>query len=263
MKAIIHYLKVYSTFVSTSFTEAMSFRASFILLILMDIFFYFSALATVDLIFDHVSTIGPWQKDQLMFYIAFMLTIDHLHMTLVSESFWAMAQQLKTGEMDYLLLKPIGSVFIVFFRYIRPSTMLNTILVWPGIVYFGMQAGLSGWDWFFLPILVLLGFSLLVVLEFVLSTSMFWMTEGIGINFLRMQIQSLARWPEFIYHGLMRKILYIAFPILMIGSVPVHFLFHHSSWWMLLVMILAIALASFILKILWAKGLRRYESASS
>jgi ABC-2 type transport system permease protein len=66
----------------------------------MDLFFYFSSFATVSFIFDHVETIGPWQRPQLMFFIAYMLTLDQLHMTLISESFWVFSRELKTGVLD-------------------------------------------------------------------------------------------------------------------------------------------------------------------
>ncbi|MAF79129.1 MAG: hypothetical protein CME60_13285, partial [Halobacteriovoraceae bacterium] len=104
---------------------------------------------------------------------------------------------------------------------------------------------------------------LLVILEFILSTSMFWLTDGLGINFLRMQFQQLARWPNFIYQSLTRKVLSFVIPILLIGSGPVHFLIDHTHYKLLLYMGVAVVVGLFILANLWKIGLRRYDSASS
>jgi ABC-2 type transport system permease protein len=262
-KNVLHYLQVYQRFATTSFSVNMSFRTSFALLIVMDLFFYFSSLAAVSIIFNHVEMIGPWNESQLLFYLSFMLMIDNLHMGLISESFWALSFDIRTGNFDFTLLKPVSSIFAVFFRYVRPSSMTTMPLAIGVLIYYGIQVGLTWLDWTLLPFMVILGLALLVVIEFVISTSMFWVTEGWGINFLRMQLQSLARWPNFIYSGVMRKALTIALPVLLIGSAPVHFLLDGSRWPLLLGMIIAIVITSFILSIIWGIGLRRYDSASS
>jgi ABC-2 type transport system permease protein len=250
-------------FTSTSFTLAMSFRLNFFLLILMDLFFYFSSLATVSIIFDHVQTIGPWSKEQLMFFTSFMLCVDHLHMTLISESFWVFSRDLKNGNVDFILLRPIHSIFSVFFRHVRASSLCNIFIIWACLIYYGNQINLSVLAWVTLPFLVLLAFTLLAILEFIISTSMFWMTEGMGINFLRMQMQNLSRWPDFIYSKLSRRVFKVFFPILLIGSAPVHFLLDQSAWIYLVYLVMAIVISYLALLTIWKVALRQYESASS
>lgn len=257
------YWAIYREFISTSFTEATSYRLHFFLLILMDLFFYFSVLATVSFIYDHVETIGPWNRPQLMFFMSFMLAIDHLHMTFISESFWILSRKIKTGELDYDLLKPINTVFNVFFRHIRPSSLCNIVVTWSLLIYYGRQIPLSLSDWLLMPLLLLLGFTLLFLIEFIIATSMFWVTEGLGINFLRMQMQQLARWPDYVYGHLARRVLTMAFPVLLIGSAPVRFLYDAHQWPWLVAMIVAILASAWVLKTFWLLGIRRYDSASS
>lgn len=263
MKTFKHYLSVYYKFIETSFTEASSFRLSFFLIIIMDLFFYFSTLATVSFIFDHVSTIGPWDESRLLFFISFMLAIDHLHMTVVSEGFWMLSQHIRTGSMDYILLKPLHSIFTVFFRHFRPATILNGFVAWGFLIYYGIGLDLAWHSWILLPIMVVLGFMLLIVLEFIITASTFWMVEGLGINFLRMQLQQLSRWPDFIYASMSRKVLTVGIPLLLIGSAPVRFLFDFREYHLLLGLIFAIIIFWIILLYIWKIALRRYDSASS
>ncbi|CAN0208834.1 unnamed protein product [Chrysoparadoxa australica] len=131
------------------------------------------------------------------------------------------------------------------------------------LIYYGIQINLGVLDWALLPIFVILGLALLVVIEFILSTSMFWLTDGIGINFLRMQMQQLGRWPNFIYQGFIRKVLTAFIPILLVGSAPVHFMIDKNSWQLLMTMVVAIFVLTFVLLGIWKVGLRRYDSASS
>lgn len=263
MNTIKHYLSIYKMYVATSVSEASSFRLNFVLLIVMDIFFYLSALLTVSFIYDHISTIGPWNRDQLLFFVAFMLTIDHLHMTLLSESFWILSEDIKTGRLDYTLLKPVHSIFIVFFRYFRPSSFINIIFTWSALIYYGLKVDLPIVSWILLPLLVLLSFILLAIIEFIITTSMFWLTEGLGINILRMQFQQLARWPDFIYNPLAKRALTFFFPILVIGSAPVKFLLQPTSASPLLGLLVAIIASYFFLIFIWKKAIAHYDSASS
>lgn len=263
ISSLKHYLSVYQNFVSTSVSEAMSFRTSFILLILMDIFFYFSVLFSVDFLFDHMLSIGPWSKYEVLFFISFMLNIDTIHMGVFSSNFWMLGFNIRTGGLDFDLLKPTHSIFICFFRHLKPSSLVTAPVAWGLLYYYGSKIDLSLLDWILIPPLLLCGLALLCVLEFILSTSMFWLVEGMGINFLRMQMQQLARWPDFVYKYTYQKVFTFGVPILLIGSAPVHFLLDKSKWPYMAGMGAAFVVSTVILLKIWDKALRQYDSASS
>jgi ABC-2 type transport system permease protein len=229
----------------------------------MDLFFYFSVLASVYFIFDHVQMIGPWRREQMLFFLSFMLTVNHLHMTMVSENFWELSFLIRTGGMDFILLKPVHSLFISFFRHFRPATLLNGIAAWSFLIYFGIKINLPTLSWVLLPPMVLAAFALTVLTEMILSVSMFWLVEGFGINFLRMQFQQLSRWPDFIYGKYTRRVLTLMLPLLLVGSAPVRFLFNFSDYHLLLIMLIAIVILFKILLWAWDLGLKKYDSASS
>jgi ABC-2 type transport system permease protein len=258
-----HYGLVYREFVHTSFAEAMTYRTHFVLLIFLDIFFYFTTLASVSFIFDHVDKIGVWGRHEFLFFISIMLAIDHLHMTFVSESFWRLSVDIRKGNLDFTLIKPIGTIFTVFFRHIRPAGILNLVVPWGLIIHYGKIINLGALSWSMIPLLVLLGITLMVSMEILVSTSMFWLIEGWGVNFLRMQMQQLSRWPDFVFQALARKVLTIVFPILLVGSAPTRFLLDNQDFEPLLGMIAAILITWVLIRYFWKLGLTAYESASS
>lgn len=256
-------LSIYKKFVTTSVAVETSFRTSFILLILMDICFFSSVILSVDIIFDHVDYIGPWSKDQMLFFMSYMLMIDNLHMMIFSQSFWEFSFNLRMGQMDYIILKPASTIFSVFFRHFRLSSCFNTPLFLGALLYFGSKLQFSFLTWCLIPIFLILSMTLLVLIEFCLSALMFWMIEGNGINFLRMQLQQLGRWPHFIYQSLARKVFIFFIPVLAVGSSPVHIILDQPIWWLTCWMILAIIIFYFFLRFIWNLGLKQYESASS
>lgn len=248
---------------STSFSEAMGFRVNFFILIVLDLFFYGSALFSVDIIYQHVSTIGPWNREQLMFFVSIMLLIHQFHMALVADNFWVFSATLRLGQLDFDLLKPISSLFSSFLRRIRPGSLINIFLSGGLVIYYGLQVDLSITAWIVLPFGIMFGFILAASLDMLIACGMFWMLEGVGINFLRMELQELSRWPDFIYGAIVGRLLTVVVPILLIGNAPTRFLFDQHDWGPLLGMVVAILIIWGLLQIVWKFGLLAYESASS
>ena len=145
----------------------------------------------------------------------------------------------------------------------RPSTIWNFLLLWPLLIYYGLKSDLSILSWISLPFLVLCGFALMVALELILASFNFWIIDGWGTNFLRMQFQSLSRWPDFVFVNPFKRIFSFFMPFLIIGSGPVQFLLDNSNWVYLIYMIFSFIGSVIVFRFIWNKGLNQYESASS
>ncbi len=257
------YALIYREFFATCLAEATTYRMHFVLLIVMDLLFYATTLTTVDFIYQHVSAVGPWDRNQFMFFLAFLLTVDQLHMTFVSESFWVLSASIRNGDLDFLIIKPVNLYFLIFLRHIRPASMLlcfvTVFLLW----HFGTKAGLGWVQFMLLPVLLILALLFLVSLEILISASMFWLVEGTGVNFFRMQLQQVSRWPDFVFYGLPRRFFTFVIPVLLIGNAPVQFLFSPFAFSSLLWMIGLTVVIWVLIERIWSKALRQYESASS
>ena len=258
-----HYWGVYTRFLSTCFAAASTYRLHFALLIIMDQLFYLSMLGSVDFLYNHVTKIGAWNRDDFMFFIAFILAVDHLHMSFVSESFWEFAFDIRTGKLDFVLLRPLNTLFSVFARQIRPATLINFVTPWGFLIYFGKRLNLDAVGWVTLVPMVLFSLVLLTSIEILVSMLMFWTVEAMGINFLRIQIQSVSRWPEFIYRGFANRLFTIVLPILLVASAPVYFLLDHGRWVWVASAFGALLTIWVLIGVFWRMGLRAYESASS
>ena len=184
-------------------------------------------------------------------------------MTFFSHNCWELSESIKYGKIDFILIKPINAIFIIFFRHIRVPSFFNIFITISVLIYFGTKISLSWPQWTLLPFLILLAFTLMISIEILISLSMFWTIEGHGVNFLRMQLQTLGHWPDFVYQFFARKFFTVFLPILLIGSAPVHFLKDFSNWPLLAGMILAIIILWILIAIFWKLALKQYESASS
>ncbi len=263
MKAFTSYLSIYKNFISCSLTEELSFRLNFILLLIVDVIFTVSALGTTFILFDHIPSLGNWNRDQLQFFLVFMLIVDDFQGLVLSSNFWVLSRDLKQGNLDFTFLKPVHSFLPMFFRHLRPSSTVSLLIDFCLLIFFALKLNLALVDYLALPFLLILAISLRFMIEMSIALLMFWTTEGVGINFIRLQLQSLSRWPDFIYKSVARRLLTVVVPILLVGSGPLHFIFDHSKWHYVIWLMVAILVYAVILNFTWERARLRYESASS
>lgn len=262
LKNIKTYWEVYLRFIANSASSAMSFRLNFFLFILLDMGFLLVTLGTTDFLFNHVATIGAWDRYHMLFFITFVIFVDWAHMLFLSENFWELSILIRTGMVDFIILLPLSPLFTLFFRHVRIACIFNCIPVLTLLFYFGSKIGLTFWQWPLVFLLSFLSLLLMGLLEITTALMIFWVQEGMGINFLRIQMQNISRWPDFIYKSIWRRIFMIAFPLLLIGSGPMEVLFKHK-YSAIIYLILSILIFSFIVSIILKRALLQYESSSS
>ena len=255
------YSRIYLHFLKTSIAEVTSYRLHFVLLITMDILFFVTTLFTVDFLFSYLSNIGPWNREQFLFFTSVVLLIDSIHMTFISENFWQLSHYIRLGQLDYILLRPVNFLFSIFFRYIRPASIISIFIGIFLVIYFARPLNLTIVDLTMLSLYIILGLGLLIFLEISLSMLMFFTKETKGINFLRLQFQQVSRWPDFIYHSLFKRFFTIFFPILLVTNSPVNLILY-KNYSVLLFFIIALLISIIVAWKLFLFSVKYYESAS-
>ena len=260
MKTIYKYLSIYKEFFKTSLNQGLSFRTNFTLQSIMNILFIGVYFFTSFFIFDHIEHIGLWNETEFLFFLAFVFAVDQTHFLIFSFNFWEFSDNVRLGTLDFHLLKPAHSLFIILLRNLAISGIFTVLLTYSLVIYFGIQLDLSLLTWLSLPFCLFLSLFLLLGIEVLISLFNFFTVEGMGTNQLRLQVQQLCRWPDFIYKNPARLWL---FPFLAITSIPIRWVLDITYWsWLVAMFFGVILLWSFIL-FLWPKALRLYESPSS
>ena len=192
--------------------------------------------------------------------MSFVFAVDQTHYLVFAPNFWGFSEDVLLGKLDFHLLKPFPSLFIVLLRRVAVPGIFTLTLAYLMVIYFGMQVGLSAIAWLSLPLCLLLSLFLLLGIEVLISLFNFFTVEGMGINYARLQIQHLCRWPDFIYKNPARIWL---FPLLAITSIPVRWIVDMSYWTWLIAMFFGVLLLWCCIIFLWSRALNFYESPSS
>jgi ABC-2 type transport system permease protein len=144
---------------------------------------------------------------------------------------------------------------------------INTFFVIPVeiflLIYYGIKVNLSTMAWCLMPIMIVLSLILLALTGILQSSFMFWIYQGSGINYLRLQFSNISCWPDQVFSKPFRDVFTYIFPILVIGSQPVKLLLNPNKLNPLLIIFMEIFIFTIITKVVWKKALSHYGSASS
>lgn len=254
------YLKIYREFFRVCFSVSLSFRLDFVLQTLMNLAFLATSFLTAAFIFNHVESVGIWNREEFLFFLAFAFAVDQSHYLFFGFNFWIFSNDLRLGYLDFHLLKPVHSLFLIFTRYLAIPGLVTAFVSYILLIYFGIKVDINWIQWMCLPVLLCLGLALWLGLEILISFLNFFTVEGFGVNHIRLQFQNLSKWPDFIYKNPARTWL---LPFLAITSVPARFLNDISYWDGILLMILGTFVLWVIILWLWPKALCFYKSPSS
>lgn len=262
-KRLCHYCSVYQGLFSCSVVESTGFRANFVFMFILGCVSQLCVYYGITILFNKVSHIGVWDRETFLFFASYMIVVLELHNTFVTRNYWELYDLIVKGNFDFLLLKPLHPIFLTFFRYCRIANFLLLFLPVSALIYFGTQIPLSLEDWCLLPFLILLSFILLTLLGILMSCFVFWSYQGAGINFLRIQVQEMASWPDYLFISSFRFLFSYVFPVLLIGSAPVRYLRNATDYKLLLLMLFECVVLCILIRFFWRRAMVQYESASS
>ena len=118
---------------------------------------------------------------------------------------------------------------------------------------------------YLVPILILvsINFSQDLSIDFIISSSCFWFKNFSVSGWLSHEILKFSTRPDSIYTGILRKVLFSIMPMIFIASIPTRTLLYGPNIQYLSGQIIMSMTFLFLTRIIWKRGLLRYESASS
>jgi ABC-2 type transport system permease protein len=172
----------------------------------------------------------------------------------------------RTGKLDFLLLLPVNTRFVVSLRQVDLGAFVNAALAVAVMAYAARQLHL-------VPTLVqVLGFLALCAtgivihysLMFLLASISFWTVRAQGIVWGYYNLFNIARLPDEAFRGLFKAVFTFALPMLLVSNVPVRLLANKLSSPFQVCLLLVMSVVCFCVSEWgWRASMRRYTSASS
>jgi len=116
MDARPRYFRVFLTFLRNSLVRDMTFRANFLIDTIASTSWMFMNLGFYILIFENTTSIGEgsgWGKYQFFLFLATTLLINSIVRGLFLGNAIEFSEQIRTGTLDFALVKPIDTQFLI------------------------------------------------------------------------------------------------------------------------------------------------------
>ena len=273
MSNLAAYSRVFLTFARNSLVRDMTFRGNFIIDSITSMAWMLLNLAFYLLIFRYTDSIGEntgWGRYQFFVFFATGLMINSLVQTFFMTNVDELTDLIRTGGLDFLLLKPIDTQFLVSLRRVEWSSLSN--FAWAGAA--GLCPGATGLSAGPAPGRALPGLSGLRHGDLLQPDDRAGVGHGLdgpqpdALRFLVLH-HDLLRYPMEIYRAAgrpLRMFFTFVIPVLIVVNVPARMLVRRwrtEHWPLAAFTLLATAASVAGSRWLFQSALNSYRSASS
>jgi ABC-2 type transport system permease protein len=266
------YLSIYSALWKNSVTREMIFKSNFLLWIIVELLWFGLQLSFIGVLYLHTDHIGSWTKWQVVLLIGASSFIQQLYQAFFLINCTNLSELVRTGKLDFLLLLPVNTRFIVSLRQVDLGAFVNGTFALATMAYALHMAYVTHEITSFPTLVQIFGFFVLCIVGivihysvmFLLATISFWTVRAQGIVWGYYNLFNIARMPDEAFSGVFKAVFTFAIPMLLVSNVPARVLVKPATslQWSLLLLVMSVVCFA-VSEWGWRASLRRYTSASS
>ena len=278
------YVRVFLTFVRNSLVRDMTFRWNFLLETVASLSWVLMNLGFYLLVFRYTPQLvreGGWGQHEFFVFLATTMFVNTLVEALFMPNAEEFSELIRTGRLDFALLKPIDTQFLVSLQRVDWSSLANFGVGLCLLAYSLWKLATRAVDPVPLdpvaaalyPFYVLCGVAILYSLMFALAATSIWLGRNQSLYDFWFYITNFSRYPMEIYSGPLggplRLLFTFVIPVLVVVNVPARLLAWPldlgSPTQCILPLFTLVATAASLLASRWVfqKALFSYRSASS
>src|SRR3954466_8703628 len=122
------YFEIYSIMLRNSLIREMSFKANFLLWLVVEVLWFFGQILFFSIIFGQVDRIGDWTKWEVVLLIGTHQIIAQLFQAFFFVNVANVPELVRTGKLDSLLVLPVDSQFAVSTKQFSLDSVINAIV---------------------------------------------------------------------------------------------------------------------------------------
>ena len=257
--------RIFCEFFRTCLVEELEYRSEFLGNFLSSLFGIGMAILTIQVFFYQTDNLGGWKYADVLLLLGIFNSLQGLIDFALRPNMSRLLQHIRMGTFDYVLTKPVDSMFYVSFRHLVFWRLIDVLLGIGLIIYALIQKHYMPTIMDAVMFFISIGSSLVLIyaLWMMLMTTSFWVIRIDDISFVFNSFFETTRFPIGMYRGWLRIVLTYILPAAFITSTPALSLL---GKWNGMTTILSVVLAGLFLWIsrrFWRYALRSYTSASS
>lgn len=265
MTALRRYGRLLRVQLLVSATTAMQYRTDFLLKGVMAVFWLAITLAPLLVVFSRRESVAGWSYPEALVVLGWFSLLKAVLEGSVTPSLTAVVEGVRTGSLDFVLLKPADAQFLVSTARFEPWRVVDVL---GAIAIFGYAFHLLGR----VPALshVLVAGALLVMAVLLLYSiwilvvsASFWVVRVDNLSYLFSSLFDAARWPVSVFRGALRVVFTVVFPLALMTTYPAEALLGRLTPTSAALALAGGAAFAVVARLVWLRAVRFYTSASS
>jgi ABC-2 type transport system permease protein len=272
MKGAARYVRLLAALARYSLARDMAFRGNFLVRVSVEVLWLVVMLIFYRTVFAKTPIVAGWDEPSYLFFLGCYFALGGLIETLFLGNCTEFAELVRSGDLDFYLLRPIDEQFLITCRDIDWSTATNVLM---GAGVMGMALVEMGWT--FDPVrlaaflgLFLCGTAIAYGFLLLLTSTSIWFVRNQNLMEAWWLFTSLMRYPRAIFTeqgpsaALLGWVFSFLLPIMLVVNVPAELMVRplHDPWLIGFTVLAAVVLLA-ASRAFFLFSLRRYRSASS
>lgn len=258
------YLRIFWSFFVAGFKSEMEYRVNILLRFVVDALWYVIQVVVFEVLFLHVDRVGVLTHADMRVFLGVLFSVDAIQMIFFHDNLNQISENVRKGDMDFLLMKPVNSQFMVSLKKISFANVLNLVLALSWLGWAVLQIPQVEW-WQVVELFILLPCGALIFygMRFMFCSLAVVFTQSDSFMHVWFQFYKLGMRPDSIYNPWVRMVLMTFLPVSLIASVPSRVILDPSAPWLALWVVVMAVVVLWLSHRVWNYLLKFYTSASS
>jgi len=265
MSALRRHVSVLGASARLSFLLAMQYRWDFLLDGVMSVLWTAAAVIPLYLVFEERPVIAGWGYGEALLVIGWFTVLDALLKGAINPSLVTVIELIRSGTLDFVLLKPADAQFLVSTARFRPWRLISLVSAF-GIFAYAFSVIGRGPTWGgVLQAVAMLGAGVITLYSvWILVISVAFRAVRIdNLRYLFEAVFEAGRWPSSVFKGVLSFFFTFVIPLALMTTYPAEALLGTLSWERFIGGWVGALIFAVISRLTWKRSISNYTSASS
>ncbi len=259
------YLYLFWIQLRASLATAMQYRADFLIDGVISLWWMLWTLVPLTIVFGTQQTVAGWSFPEALVVAAWFTLLRGVIEGVINPSLVAIADHIRMGTLDFVLVKPADAQFLVSTSKFAPWKVFDVVAAVVMAVIAFTKLGRAPAPVDVVASLVLLGAGVMILYSiWILAVSAaFWVVKLDNLAFLFSSIFDAARWPLDVFRGAWKILFTFVIPLGLMTTYPARALLGTLAPASAAIAFGGALVFGALARFVWTRALANYTSASS
>ncbi len=259
------YARLFWIQLRASLATSMQYRADFIVDGFLSLWWMIWTLVPLTVVFSGRPSVAGWSFPEALLVAAWFTVLRGVLEGSVNPSLIQVSDQIRTGTLDFVLVKPADGQFLVSTAKFAPWKIVDVLagVVMMIVAFHELGRVPAPADVALAALLLVAALVTLYSLWILVVCASFWVVKLDNLSFLLGSIFDAARWPLDVFRGAWRLIFTFVIPLGLMTTYPARALLGSLSARTAVLALAGATAFAACARFIWTRALARYTSASS